>query len=49
MYTFYTLVCENGLQGLRYYLTREDAQAAADRHNALMGRTAWTVREVLVK
>lgn len=43
--TKYFTIMGNGIQGA-YYATREEAQAAADRRNALHGRLVWTVREV---
>ena len=43
--TKYFTINGNGVQGA-YYKTREEAQAAADRRNALHGRQVWIVREV---
>lgn len=48
MYRYYTLNA-NGLQGGNYYKTEEEAQAAADRRNAITGRKWWTVREVWLR
>jgi len=41
----YFTINGNGIQGA-YYKTQEEAQAAADRRNALHGRLVWFVREV---
>ncbi len=45
MNRYYTINA-NGFQGSDYYKTEQEAQAAADRRNAITGRNWWTVREV---
>ena len=45
MTKYFIIVC-NDLQGGRYYRTEKEAQEAADRRNALMGRLSWAVRPV---
>lgn len=47
--TKYYIIIMNGLQGVRRYTTETEAQADADRHNALTGRKVWTVREIIVR
>ena len=41
----YFVIAVNGFQSSNYYSTREEAQAAADRRNAISGQP-WAVREV---
>lgn len=44
MTKLYVIMC-GGFQGLMYYKTRKEAEAAAIRREALTGMR-WTVREV---
>jgi len=45
--TKYFTIMGNGIQGA-YFKTEAEAQAAADRRNALHGRKVWTVREIWI-
>lgn len=46
-YKFYTIE-GNGVQGA-YYKTEQEAQAVADRRNAIHGKVIWTVRAVYTR
>ena len=45
MFKYFAIFC-NGVQGGNYYKTAQEAQAAADRRNAIHGRQWWTVKEI---
>lgn len=45
MTKYFIIVC-NGFQSNQYFRTEQEAQAAADRRNALMGFTHWKVRPI---
>jgi hypothetical protein len=45
MTKYFIIVC-NGFQSSHYFRTEQEAQAAADRRNALVGGTHWTIRPI---
>ena len=49
MYKYFMIITVYGQQGGHYYKTEAEAQAAADRRNALHGRKLWTVREIFLR
>lgn len=48
MMIMYKIVCENGIQGIKYYKTKEEAQDAADFRQRLSGKK-WYVHAVVLK
>ena len=48
MVIMYKIVCENGIECIKYYKTQEEAQDAADFRKYLSGKN-WYVRAVVLK